>query len=84
MYRPVRALALTAFALFALAAPAAAAPCDPFTAAQFGGHVPTPKSILGFDLGKKEVTTAQSDAYLGAVDGASDRVVTGTLARTVR
>ncbi len=84
MYRPVRALALTAFALFALAAPAAAAPCDPYTAPQFGGHVPTPKSILGFDLGKKEVTTAQSDAYLGAVDGASDRVVTATLARTVQ
>ena len=84
MHRPARALALAAFALFALAAPAAAAPCDPFTAPQFGGHVPTPKSILGFDLGKREVTTAQSDAYLGAVDGASDRVVTGTLARTVQ
>jgi len=84
MQRPVRVLALAAFALLALAAPAAAAPCDPFTAPQLGGHVPAPKSILGFELGTKEVTTAQSDAYLGAVDAASDRVVTATLARTVQ
>ena len=80
MHRPVRALALAAFALFALAAPAAAAPAIRSPRRSSAAHVPTPKSILGFDLGKKEVTTAQSDAYLGAVDGASDRVVTGDAA----
>ncbi len=54
-------------------------PCDPFGPAQFAGGVPTPKQVLGFDLGKKDVTTAESDAYLGAVDRASDRVTAGVL-----
>ncbi len=79
------ALAVAAGLLTATAAPAAAQqPCDPFGPAQFAGGVPTPKQVLGFDLGKKDVTTAQSDAYLGAVDRASNRVTAGILARSVQ
>ena len=71
-----------AFAV-APAAAAAQAPCDPFGPATFRGAVPTPKQVIGFDLGKRDVTTAQSDAYVAAVDAASDRVVTGELGRSV-
>jgi hypothetical protein len=79
------ALAVAAGLLTATAAPAAAQqPCDPFGPAQFAGGVPTPKQVLGFDLGKRDVTTAESDAYLGAVDRASNRVTAGILARSVQ
>ena len=55
--------------------------CHPIqTEAEFRGTTPTAKQVLGFDIGSKEVTTAQSDRYLAAVDAASDRVVTGTAA----
>jgi hypothetical protein len=47
---------------------------------RYMNEVPTGEEVLGFELGSQEVTTAQSDAYLQAVDEASDRVVTGTLA----
>ena len=78
MHRIPRLAVLTAGAVLAVAAPAAAqAPCDPF-GATFAGQVPTPKQVLGFDLGKRDVTTAESDRYLKAVDDASSRVITGT------
>jgi len=84
MHRIPRLAVLTAGAVLAVAAPAAAqAPCDPF-GATFAGQVPTPKQVLGFDLGKRDVTTAESDRYLKAVDDASSRVITGTLARSVQ
>ncbi|MET0817239.1 MAG: M14 family zinc carboxypeptidase, partial [Solirubrobacteraceae bacterium] len=84
MHRIPRLAVLTAGAVLAFAAPAAAqAPCDPF-GATFAGQVPTPKQVLGFDLGKRDVTTAESDRYLKAVDDASSRVITGTLARSVQ
>jgi len=66
-------------------APAAAAPqaptCGPTdTAPSYRGDVPSPTEVLGFDLGDREVTSAESDRYLAAVDDASPRVVSGTLA----
>ncbi|GAA3810997.1 hypothetical protein GCM10022226_34320 [Sphaerisporangium flaviroseum] len=81
---------------FAIAIPAGSAQADP-TPAQASGtcdptqttpvylnKVPTPKSVLGFDLGEREVTTAESDTLLSAIDKASDRVVSGTLATTAQ
>jgi Zinc carboxypeptidase len=69
----------------ASAAPAAAsggvAACDPtMTEARYRGAVPEPRQVLGFDLGEREVTTAESDRYLDAVAAASPRVVAGTAA----
>ena len=59
-----------------LAAPAA---CDPMqTPAVFRGNVPTSDEVLGFQLGSREVTAAETNAYVAAVDAASDRVVSGT------
>ncbi|NML18365.1 M14 family zinc carboxypeptidase [Azohydromonas caseinilytica] len=49
----------------------------------FEARVPTPKDVLGFALGTREVTSAESDAYLQAVDRASARVVTGIAGRSV-
>jgi hypothetical protein len=47
--------------------------------------VPSPTDFLGFPLGagqQRVVTNAEIRGYLAAVDGASDRVVTGTLAES--
>ena len=41
--------------------------------------MPTAKSVLGFDLGQREVTTAESDRYLRAVDAASPLVAGSVL-----
>ncbi|WP_051751331.1 M14 family zinc carboxypeptidase [Streptosporangium amethystogenes] len=81
----------------AIALPAGAAQADPTPAAPpvttcdatqtpavYHGKVPTPKSVLGFDLGEREVTSAESDTLLTAIDAASDRVVSGTLATTAQ
>ena len=55
---------------------AAAADCHPFTTtADVRPSVPTAKSVLGFDLGQREVTAAESDRYLRAIDAASNRLV---------
>ena len=61
----------------------AAPSCDPFTPPTYRGEVPTGHDVLGFDLGSQEVTTAQSDAYVGAVDAASPRVVSGVFGHSV-
>ena len=59
------------------------ASCDPMqTPPSFRGEVPTAEKVLGFALGSQEVTAAQSDAYVDAVDAASARVVSGTLGTT--
>ncbi|MEO3810106.1 M14 family zinc carboxypeptidase [Sphaerisporangium sp. B11E5] len=59
--------------------------CDPTgTAPVHLNKVPTPASVLGFDLGSREVTSAESDTLLAAIDRATDRVVTGTLATTAQ
>ncbi len=96
--RPVRP-ALAAAAVAALVLPllttvggdgAAAATCDPFTTpATYDRSVPTAKSVLGFDLGQREVTTAESDRYLTAIDQASgvvrgDVLATSNQARPLR
>ncbi len=80
-----RGLVAAACALLAGAAPAAAqAPCDPFGPATFRGEVPTPKQVIGIDLGERDVTTAESDAYVAAVDAASPRVISATLGKSVQ
>ncbi len=67
-------------------APAAAAPpvapaCDPVrTPPELAGQVPTAEDVLGFPLGERDVTVAESDAYLQAVAAASPRVTAGTAA----
>jgi hypothetical protein len=59
------------------------AACDPMqTPPSFRGEVPTAEQVLGFALGTQEVTAAESDAYVDAVDAASARVVSGTLGTT--
>ena len=52
--------------------PALAAPCDPIqTPPTFLGQVPTAEAELGFALGSQEVTAAEADEYVQAVDAAS-------------
>ncbi len=63
---------------------AVAQECDPFGPPQFRGQVPTAQQVIGINLGDRDVTTAESDRYLGAVDAASNRVVSGTLAPNMR
>jgi hypothetical protein len=59
------------------------ASCDPMqTPPSFRGEVPTAEQVLGFALGSQEVTAAESDAFVDAVDAASARVVSGTLGTT--
>ncbi|TDD82584.1 carboxypeptidase [Actinomadura darangshiensis] len=72
-----------------LGAPAAAAPaapgCDPTqTTPVYRGEVPSPKQVLGFDLGERPVSAAESDEYLETVAAKSERVVSGTLATTAQ
>jgi len=85
MMRRIRlAVAAGVGALAIAVVPAAAAaqePCDPFGPATFRGEVPTPKQVIGIDLGERDVTTAESDAYVQAVDAASPRVISGALAQ---
>ncbi len=54
--------------------------CDPITTTPvFGGQVPTAESVLGFALGAQEVTAAEADTFVQAVDAASARVVSDVL-----
>ncbi|MGH2995742.1 MAG: M14 family zinc carboxypeptidase, partial [Gaiellaceae bacterium] len=54
--------------------------CDPTqTTPVFRGEVPTAEEVLGFPLGSQEVTSAESDTYVAAVDAASPRVVSDVL-----
>ena len=79
----VRLSALAAtVATLAFAAPAAAqTACDPTeTPPEFLGGVPTLSDVVPTPGGEHgEVTTDQAYAYMDAVDGASDRVITGAL-----
>ena len=60
---------------------AAAADCHPFTTQPtYAGEVPTAREVLGFDLGNRDVTVAESDRYLEAVADASDLVSSDSLA----
>ncbi len=60
--------------------------CDPIrTEPHFTGSVPSPVDVLGFALGvEREVTAAESNAYVDAVAAASDRVTSGTCAVSVQ
>ena len=86
--RPLIPLAAAASVLLALLLPAAPVAgrgtvrsCDPVqTAPVLRPDVPTATEVLGFPLGERDVTTAESDTYLRAVDAASPRVAGGTLA----
>ncbi|GAB3932375.1 hypothetical protein GCM10027614_01450 [Micromonospora vulcania] len=69
--------------------PAASAPrhspCSDDPTARLS-KVPTPEAVLGFPLGvgqQRVVTNDEVRTYLGAVDGASDRVVTGVMTSSV-
>ena len=63
------------------AAPPAAPACDPvLTPPELAGQVPTAEEVIGFPLGERDVTVAESDAYLQAVADASPRVTAGTAA----
>ena len=79
---PLLAASAVLLGLLLPAVPAEAAPatCDPVTTAPvLRPDVPTATDVLGFPLGERDVTTAESDRYLGAVDAASRRVTSGTL-----
>ncbi|WP_433468114.1 M14 family zinc carboxypeptidase [Spirillospora sp. CA-128828] len=85
----VTAVSLAVAASFA--APAAAQPaapaagCDPTqTAPVYRGKVPSPKQVLGFDLGERQASAVESDRYLETVAAKSERVVSGTLATTAQ
>src|SRR3954465_15088986 len=64
----------------------AATGCDPLsTPKHFRGDVPTPKEVLGFDLGvDREVTAAESRKLVQAIARSTNRVVTGRYGRSVR
>ena len=65
----------------AAAGPPAAPACDPVrTPPELAGQVPTAEEVIGIPLGERDVTTAESDAYLQAVAAASPRVTAGTTA----
>jgi len=59
-------------------------PCDPWAVGDVRAAVPTATSVIGIELGERDVTVGESDAYLAAVDRASRRVISGTLARSVQ
>jgi hypothetical protein len=68
-----------------VAPPVVAQPgCDPFqTPPVYDPGIPTAEAVLGFGLGSKQVTAAESDRYLEAVDSASSRVAGGVAAMSV-
>ncbi|MCW2878939.1 MAG: hypothetical protein JWQ95_3039 [Sphaerisporangium sp.] len=79
------AIALPAGAAKADPTPQTTSTCDPTqTTPVYLNKVPTPKSVLGFDIGEREVTSAESDTLVDAIDKGSDRVISGTLATTAQ
>src|SRR5690606_37049432 len=73
------------------AAPPTAAPAGPGgpsdptrTAPVYRGKVPSPEKVLGFELGERPVSSAESDRYLETVAAKSERVVSGTLATSAQ
>src|SRR5688500_8503415 len=86
MRGPIVAVALgVVLALVSSASAAAQAPaCEPFTQPTFRGEVPAAQQVIGIGLGDRDVTTAESDRYLLAVDAASARVTSGVAATSVQ
>jgi hypothetical protein len=59
------------------------ASCDPVTTKpHFQGSVPTPRHVLGYELGSKEASDQDIYKYWHAVDKASPRVETGVYAHS--
>ena len=70
----------------AIAPTSALAACDPFTTPPvYDQGVPSLTEVpeIGFAFGSEQVTAADSQTYLAAVDAASSRVVTGVAATSV-
>ena len=81
--RPFVVAVAAVAAVAAAPAAAASAACDPIqTPPVFSGDAPTSQQVLGFQLGSREVTPAEINQYVDAVDAASDRVVSGTFGTT--
>ena len=81
----VLALVLSIGTLGPLPAQAQTAGCHPITSTpSFRGTVPTAQQVLGFDLGDQEISVAESDAYVQAIDQASDRVISGIAGYSVQ
>ena len=83
---PILSVVLGAvLALVSTASAAAQAPaCDPFAQPVFRGEVPTAQQVIGINLGDRDVTAAESDSYLLAVDAKSSRVTSGVAATSVQ
>ena len=59
---------------------AATSDCHPIlTPAEYLGLVPSPLDVLGFEAGRRQVTTSECFTYLDTVAAASDRVKVGTV-----
>ena len=72
---------LAAVVALLVAGRAGATTCDPIqTPPHFRGQVPTPQQVLGYELGSQEATAAEINTYIGALDAASSRVVSGQFA----
>lgn len=88
MRRPIALLLPTVVALplawsTVPSSPAAAAECSVAAEPEYAGRMPTGQEVLGYDIGSQEASAADLNAYLDAVDAASDEVTTGTIGRSV-
>ncbi len=78
------AVAVGAALLLAPPPAAAVADCSAFgSTPEYAGDVPSSEEVLGFALGDQEVTPRQIEKLVAAVDGASDRVMSGVAATSV-
>jgi len=63
---------------------AAQTDCDPFqTPPEYNATVPTADEVLHFDFGEVQMSVADINAYLDAVDGARGRVMVAEAAKSV-
>ena len=68
MRRSILALVAVIAAVAVPSVASAAPPCDPMqTTPVFAGEVPTSQEVLGFELGSREVTAAETNTYVDAV-----------------
>ena len=88
--RPAVALAAVAALIVAglatISAASAQVGCDPIqTQPVYDPAIPTGEDVFTppFEIGTQEVTSSQANDYISAVDTASDRVTSGTVATTV-
>ena len=84
---PAALLALGAPSLLAIGGSpgaGAAVACTPDATPTYAGQIPTGREVLGFDIGSQEATAPELNAYVAAVDAASDEVSTGTFGKSVQ